>query len=157
LEQSAIGKIIARMRFFNGIRQQLLSGKRFSKYSLYAVGEILLVVIGILIALSIDNWNESRKLENIERKYLRELRSNLQVDLEDVSHSISYITNKIRSNRAALDNLDGEVAFYDSLKYHFSNIQGSLHFNPQTSGIEGIKTAEGIDIIERDSLRKALA
>ena len=47
--------------FFRKIRQRLLSENRFTKYLLYALGEIILVVIGILIALGISNWNESKK------------------------------------------------------------------------------------------------
>jgi hypothetical protein len=50
------------LHFFRQIRQRLLTDNKFSKYLLYAVGEILLVVIGILVALQIDNWNEERKL-----------------------------------------------------------------------------------------------
>lgn len=49
------------IKFFRKIRQKLLSENKFSKYLLYAIGEIILVVIGILIALSINNWNENRK------------------------------------------------------------------------------------------------
>jgi len=49
------------LTFFRRIRKGLLDGGRTSKYVLYAVGEIALVVIGILIALSINNWNEARK------------------------------------------------------------------------------------------------
>ncbi|WP_445384082.1 hypothetical protein ACT6NV_08640 [Robiginitalea sp. IMCC44478] len=49
------------LRFFRQIRQRLLTDNKFSKYLLYAVGEILLVVIGILIAMKVDDWNEERK------------------------------------------------------------------------------------------------
>ena len=49
------------IKFFRKIRQQLLSENKFSKYLIYAIGEIVLVVIGILIALQINNWNENRK------------------------------------------------------------------------------------------------
>ena len=48
------------LRFFRQIRQRLLTENKFSKYLLYAIGEILLVVIGILIALQVDSWNEER-------------------------------------------------------------------------------------------------
>ena len=48
-------------RFFNRIQKQLAKENKFFEYSRYAIGEILLVVIGILIALQIDNWNEWRK------------------------------------------------------------------------------------------------
>lgn len=50
------------IKFFRKIRQNLLSENKFSKYLIYATGEIILVVVGILIALSINNWNESKKL-----------------------------------------------------------------------------------------------
>ena len=49
------------IKFFRKIRQNLLSENKFSKYLIYAIGEIILVVIGILIALQINNWNESEK------------------------------------------------------------------------------------------------
>ena len=53
--------------FFRRIRQSLLAENKFSKYLLYAVGEILLVVIGILIALQINNWNEFNKERENEK------------------------------------------------------------------------------------------
>ena len=53
------------IKFFRKIRQRLLTENKFSKYLIYAIGEIILVVIGILIALQINNWNENRKLNNI--------------------------------------------------------------------------------------------
>ena len=49
------------LKFFRKIRKELLSENSFSKYLLYAIGEIILVVIGILIALQINNWSEEKK------------------------------------------------------------------------------------------------
>jgi len=68
------------IRFFRTLRQRLLAENRFSKYLLYAVGEILLVVIGILIALQIDNWNEERKFRSAQRKFLEDLRTQVVND-----------------------------------------------------------------------------
>ena len=67
------------IKFFRKIRQRLLSENKLSKYLIYAIGEIILVVIGILIALQINNWNEQRKIDKIEYSYL----NRLSVDLED--------------------------------------------------------------------------
>lgn len=61
------------IKFFRRIRQKLLSENKFSKYLLYAIGEIVLVVIGILIALQINNWNEQRKLKQEQRVVLAAL------------------------------------------------------------------------------------
>jgi hypothetical protein len=75
------------IKFFRKIRQNLLSENKFSKYLIYAIGEIILVVIGILIALSINNWNEDRKEKINQRSVL----SNLLQDLK--SDSVSYSIN----------------------------------------------------------------
>jgi hypothetical protein len=66
------------IRLFRKIRQQLLSENIYSIYILYGIGEIFLVVIGILIALSIDNWNEDRKLHKEIDEYLILMRENLK-------------------------------------------------------------------------------
>jgi hypothetical protein len=68
------------IKFFRRIRQRLLTENRFQKYLLYAVGEIILVVIGILIALQINNWNENRKAFIKSKNYLSEIVSDLQND-----------------------------------------------------------------------------
>ena len=56
------------IKFFRHIRQQLLSENKFSKYLIYAIGEIVLVVIGILIALQIGDINEEEKSKNMESR-----------------------------------------------------------------------------------------
>ena len=65
------------IKFFRQIRQNLIMENNTSKYLKYAIGEIVLVVIGILIALQINNWNEDHKLKNEELKILLELNNAL--------------------------------------------------------------------------------
>ena len=74
------------IKFFRNIRQSLLSEGRTSKYLKYALGEIILVVIGILIALQINNWNEQRKLKNKERLYLEALYKDM-VEMQNIYSS----------------------------------------------------------------------
>ena len=69
-------------RFFRQIRQHLLTENKFSKYLLYAIGEILLVVIGILIALQVDNWNEQREQRQTARRYLASLIEDVTADVD---------------------------------------------------------------------------
>jgi hypothetical protein len=73
------------IKFFRKIRQKLLNENKFSKYLIYALGEIILVVIGILIALSINNWNDVRKDQKIESNYLSGLRKELIADTTSIS------------------------------------------------------------------------
>ncbi|MET6990807.1 DUF6090 family protein [Sediminicola arcticus] len=76
------------IKFFRKIRQKMLTENKFSKYLLYAIGEIILVVIGILIALSINNWNENKKSENQLNNIYNEVESNLKSDLSNIDYVI---------------------------------------------------------------------
>lgn len=68
------------IKFFRKIRQNLLSAGKTGQYLKYAIGEILLVVIGILIALQINNWNENRKKAEAEKQYLNNLIQDIKND-----------------------------------------------------------------------------
>ena len=69
------------IRFFRIIRQQLLTQNRFSKYMIYAIGEIILVVIGILLALKVNNWNEKQNNLKYEQSILQELKKEFENNL----------------------------------------------------------------------------
>ena len=67
------------IKFFRKIRQQMLNQNKTSRYFKYALGEIILVVFGILIALQINTWNENRKAANEETKILKALQADFKV------------------------------------------------------------------------------
>ncbi|MGB5205437.1 DUF6090 family protein [Eudoraea sp.] len=94
------------INFFRNIRQKLLTENKFSKYLLYAIGEIILVVIGILIALGINNWNETRKQKATLSDYTESLIKDLQQDTIIVNEQIRF-TNE--DNRI-LENLIGRLS-----------------------------------------------
>ena len=73
------------IQFFRRIRQKLISQNRLSKYLLYAIGEIILVVIGILIALQINTWNDERIKSNQVKSYAVKLISDLKQDIQEVN------------------------------------------------------------------------
>lgn len=87
---------------FRRIRQKLIDSGNITKYLLYAVGEILLVVIGILIALQVNNWNENRK----EQRIAMDIRSSIIQDL----------TSDIASVDSLIINIQHEIDIYDSLQ-----------------------------------------
>ena len=78
------------IKFFRKIKQNLLAEGKTGKYLKYAIGEIILVVIGILIALQINNWNENRKLRNQEKELLTQLQSEYQSNLDQLDKKIGW-------------------------------------------------------------------
>ena len=79
------------IKFFRKIRQKLLSENKFSKYLIYAIGEIILVMIGILLALQVNNWNEERKQKQKEIVNLIAIKEDLEHDLKtEFINGISY-------------------------------------------------------------------
>ncbi len=72
-------------KFFNRLRRSLLESKAFGSYLKYGIGEIVLVVIGILIAIQINNWYEARKLHTIERNYYESFVEDLKADIESLN------------------------------------------------------------------------
>lgn len=78
--------------FFRRVRQALLSESKFSKYLLYAIGEIALVMIGILLALQVNNWNEERKKADLAESYLTALKEDLILDIENFEYQIEDLS-----------------------------------------------------------------
>ena len=72
------------IKFFRKIRQRLLTENRFRRYLFYAIGEIVLVVIGILLALQINTWNDQRKKNNQVKSYAQKLILDLKQDIQEV-------------------------------------------------------------------------
>ena len=77
--------------FFRKFRQKLLAQNRVTRYLAYAVGEILLVVIGILIALQVNNWNEERKNNKIREVFRSSLKKDLQADTSYLKATIQKL------------------------------------------------------------------
>ena len=105
------------LKFFRRIRQKLLSENRFSKYLIYAVGEIVLVVIGILIALSINNWNENRKNEIKINNLLSALINDLEQDTLLIVDRIPFIKEHYQLNETLRQRIANETATVDTLIY----------------------------------------
>ncbi len=82
------------IKFFRKIRQKLLSENRFNKYLIYAFGEIILVVIGILIALQINNWNESNQNRKKVDKLLVKIQKDIKTDISQIQRLTEYYRNK---------------------------------------------------------------
>ena len=144
------------IKFFRRIRQRLLTENKFSKYLLYAIGEIVLVVIGILIALQINNWNELKKDQNLEIKILSEIRENLIGDFEDHKENTGYLSHVVGSSRIVLDHLNNGLPYHDSLAPHFGWLPMTANFDPINNGYN-MWLSEGVRIITNDSIRRRIS
>ncbi|MHA7843527.1 MAG: DUF6090 family protein [Winogradskyella sp.] len=108
------------IKFFRKIRQQLLSENKFSKYLIYAFGEIVLVVIGILIALSINNWNEKRKDKAREQLILKQLHREYKSNLAQLDEKILMRNEALVASNLLLNQIDNPQSiniddFYKSI------------------------------------------
>ncbi len=100
------------IKFFRKIRQQMIKDHKVMKYLLYAIGEIILVVIGILIALSINNSNELKKTRIAEKVYLKEIKSDLIQDtllLSQVIQDHKWRIAQLMSQDSTIDFIFEEI------------------------------------------------
>jgi len=126
------------------------------KYARYAIGEIILVVIGILIALQINTWNEERKTRIIETKTLKEIRSNLMFDLIELDSDIKIMDSITISGKAVIDYLGKYDQPDDVFKYNVQVSRINPHFDPMHGGYS-LLNSKGLDIISNDSLRGSIS
>ena len=101
------------LHFLRKIRRSLIDSGHMRKYAFYAIGEIALVVIGILIALQINNWNESRIMRKDELNVLK----NLKTDLEDNLDEIKGIYQKVSRRK---DNVDSIRTYFIEENQHLT-------------------------------------
>ena len=127
-----------------------------SRYLKYAIGEIALVVIGILIALNINNWNEKRKDRNLENEFLIGLQKTLRLDLDRNLKSQKINQEALNSMIFLRGHLENDRPYHDSLKYHFGAISQFQFWDLSESVFESLK-AKGLDLISNKNLRDSLA
>ena len=147
------------IKFFRHIRQALIMENKTSKYFKYAIGEIVLVVIGILIALQINNWNEQRKNQRTEKELLfalhtdfletkRRLQSTIQLQNTVVSYSKTlielYETNKLLDKKDSI----AEYVCYGALSW--------WRAEPVTGTYDAMLSTGQIDLLRNKTLRRFL-
>ncbi len=129
-----------------------MDSSRFKKYLLYALGEIVLVVIGILIALQVNNANEFRKERSLELQMLRELKVGLEDDVSDIKYNIGAHQRILRSQKILIDWIDSDRPYHDTIGSHFSWSNGSTVFVSNEGPYTTLKGL-GIRMVQSDSLR----
>lgn len=142
------------IKFFRKIRYSLLETEKTGKYFKYAIGEIILVVIGILIALSINNWNETKKERKLETKVLNELLTSLENNYNSMVSDSTYRALWNTSSDIIIKFIESDLPYVDSLNIHFQHARKpGTNLSLSYAGYEGLKNV-GFGIITSDSLRK---
>jgi hypothetical protein len=144
------------IRFFRKIRQKLLEENKIGNYLKYAIGEIFLVVIGILIALSINNWNEANKNVKREQAFF----NNLQQDLISDSLRLNEMKEKLKiavSYKNVFESqMEGNITDPDSLNAHFSRQYNLLNdFVPNSTTVDELSN-NGLNLISNPALRRQI-
>ena len=121
------------------------------RYIKYAIGEIILVVIGILIALSINSWNENRKSRTFEKEMLSQIRHNLVQDKEALQEIFANGKKAVNAIHKILE-LDRSRDPQDSIPFWLGNIIRFDRFQPLTNGYEVLKS-RGLDQVSDKDLR----
>jgi hypothetical protein len=142
------------IKFFRKIRQKMLTENKFSKYLLYAVGEIILVVIGILIALQINDWNQQRKDRNTEQIILKRLQNEYKLNKNQLEDKVA-IRNRMISNCKDLLVLynNPTSANRDSIYVKISKLLTPATFDPIQNDIVKSGTLE---ILQSEYLKQLL-
>jgi len=145
------------IKFFQKIRYGLMSENKTARYLKYALGEIFLVMIGILLALQVNNWNEDRKNRIEEQTLYNSLIESLESDLEDVNDKLPIVNKAIDAQKIFMTNS------FDTIKkdYTISEIQdllfalseSSRSFFPNYGLYNKISNNNQIDLIQSNDLQ----
>jgi len=144
--------------FYRKIRQRLLAENKLTRYLIYAIGEIALVMIGILLALQVSNWNEERIIRKKEKGFLKAIHQEFVQNKVQLDTVISYHKKSFKSLRhlISLFPIDVEKSNLDSISYYLNNALYSYTFNPSQGSINSIVNTSSFDMIQNDTLRNIL-
>ena len=140
------------IQFFRKIRERLLNENKFSKYLLYAIGEIVLVVIGILIALQVNDWNEGQKERRVELKALSDLKREFLYNKVLLDSAVNFKEVAYASNEAFIETIRKGKAGTESIIRRY----GGSTINPNNGVLNSLISTGTINTIQNDSLKHLL-
>ena len=147
------------IRFFRHIRRALINQNQMGKYFKYAIGEVLLVVIGILIALQVNNWNLAAKNSEIEQQFLSQLQADTEISIEQLDLKIRAIKNSKEWDSLVLREIQVKTAGInnDSLLFLVTGYFAPPTFDPEDGTIKSILGAGQLDLISNQELRNYIS
>ncbi len=137
--------------FLRKIRRSFIEAGRTRKYILYAIGEIALVVIGILIALQINSWNEYQKERKIEIQYLKEIKIELEISNDELQSDLNSHIRSMNKMIEVRDHILFKRPNNDSIAMSIFISKGDYQAYTKTSSFENLKVL-GMNILTNDDL-----
>lgn len=143
------------IKFLRIIRQRLPIENKFTKYLIYAIGEVLIIVIGVLVAVQINNWNEKRKERIQETTILKQLLTDFKSNLEQLDEKIAIRKSEINSAVQLLYYIDfPKDRNKDSIDKHITETLTYTTFDPI---INDLVRSGNLRIIKNDSIKQLLS
>ena len=134
----------------------MLTENKFSKYLIYAIGEIVLVVIGILIALGINNWNEQKKNDEAESEYYCRILQDLELDKQKINEIIATYDNRIRVSKEILLELDSGKKNKNFLLNKFLIAFRGKAFVPRNVTFQDMVSSGNIRLMKDNEIKNSL-
>jgi len=145
------------LKIFRNIRKQLLGEGKKVQYLKYAIGEIVLVVIGILIALSINNWNQEKTNRSEELNYYKNIKRQLKEDKGGISGNVHYNNNYLRQYQYALNIIEkNDRSEIDSLVMITVNLLKYSDFHRQSNIYETMVNSGEIKLLKNQQIIEKL-
>jgi len=142
--------------YFKNLRRQLLSQNKIGKYLFYAIGEILIVIIGILMAVRVDSWNKQQEERTREILILKAIMTELESDLEVLANNDLEVHEfQVWSSDIIIEQLENNMPYHDSLARYFLETCNFTVFVLNKGGYETLKSL-GVGIITNTDLRKEI-
>ena len=146
------------LRFFRNIRQKLIEQENIRKYFWYAIGEILLVMIGILLALQVNNWNEERIKTEYEQIMLAEILQDLRDDRKDVD--AAYLP-RLKTRELSVIKMKELIALGtpqpdSAILSLYEGLKTTFFYTFEAGAYESLKS-NGLENIQNPLLRRELA
>lgn len=147
------------IKFFRNFRQKLLTQNKVSNYFFYAIGEIVLVVIGILIALQINNWNENNKNKSTETEYLKELLEDFEQNLEKSNNVINDIEKVLPKLIVLLEQsaFDQPTISFDSLNKNCATLSSMPAYFSTDRTYNNLIGSGDFKLITNSAIKSAIA
>ena len=142
------------IKFFRKIRYDLMEKNKTGKYLKYAIGEIILVVIGILIALSINNWNIQKTDKNRETKYLSNIVLDLNKDISSLDFLIEFRKDRLIGDQELIEHMNGnKINDLNKLSKYVANSLMEYNFSPNNTTFLELSNSGNLNLISNDSIK----